>query len=455
MKGLIITGAIVVVLAGGGLWWGLRRAPADASLLAGPGLGDPGGVFTAQPSGPGTLIKLTDTQVPLRSFHWLPPLAGGYLAAQVLNQNDRQRVALFHDGALTDTLLILKPAGVNDAFWHFAILKAAAMVPDGRVVLLYQAGEPASTELPLVLSVDVASQQVVWSYRGAGERLASAEGTQPAVYLYGGKAAIQRLPLGAAAAAGPQHPAAKTIELPAEVAAVEDLLPTGSWSFLASHGDGLSAYQASTGWKHFPEPEDRGVACADWRSSLVRAGRDIWWQAVPGHLVKVRPDGRPLAQWQAQLPPEDPFARDARLWRLLGADPAGSLWFALGSPAPLPQAATPPPADPAVPPVPDGQGALPSGAGMPEVPEDWSSYVAQGLDRVYRWNPARKTMERTVLRSVWPSLNPPASVQAPGGLGLVPAAGALLGEGAGCAWWLPLAALPMEPAPVQADVQAM
>jgi len=454
MKGLIITGGIVVVLAGSGLWWGLRRAPADASLLAGPGLGDPGGVFTAQPSGPGTLIKLTDTQVPLRSFQWLPPLAGGYLAAQVLNQNDRQRVALFHDGALTDTLLILKPAGVNDAFWHFATLKGAALVPDGRVVLLYQAGDPASTELPLVLSVDVASQQVLWSYRGAGERLATTEGPQPAVYLYGGKAPIQRLPLGPAAAAGPQHPAPKTIELPAEVAAVEDLLPTGSWSFLASHGNGLSAYQASTGWKHFPEPEDRGVACGDWRSSLVRAGKNVWWQAVPGHLIKVRPDGRPIAQWQAQLPPEDPFARDAQLWRLLGEDPAGSLWFALASPTPLPQAAMAAPPDPAVPPT-DGQAALPPATGSPEVPEDWGPYVAQGLDRVYRWNPVRKTMERAALRSVWAALNPPSSVQAPGGQGLVPAAGALLAEGAGCAWWLPLAALPLQPAPVQADVQAM
>jgi hypothetical protein len=443
----LLLGLGVGVLALLGAWaaWTLRRQPGGASLLEATGNG-----FTAQPRGQGRFLQFQDAQYPLRAFHWLPPMPGGFLAAQMLGQNDRQRVALFQDGTPTDTLLVLKPVGVADGFWRFAELRAAAKAPGGLIILLYQAGDPASTELPLVLAMDPATQQARWSYRGAGTRLALTDGPDTAVYLYGGPGPIQRLALGPAGGAGVAHPAAKVIELPPEVAPVEDLLPTGDGSFLASHRDGLSAYRAGSGWTHFPAPADRGQACQDWRSSLTRSGGGIWWQAVPGRMLKVGRDGHPGQEWQRTLPAGDPFALDARLWRVLGADAGGALWFSLAVPAPAPAPAAP--SDPGAAQAPAPPPGTPAeGAQAPQDPaEAWGPYLAQGLDRIYRWTPAGNVLERVSLTQAWAALQPPPTVQAPAAgqgmaQGLVPAAGALLLEGPRCAWWLPLAALPFQP----------
>jgi hypothetical protein len=221
--------------------------------------------------------------------------------------------------------------------------------------------------------------------------------------------------------------------MPAGVQAVEDLLPTGS-GLLVSHRDGLSVWRAGS-WSLCPAPKDDGPACQGWKSSLTRSGKDIWWQALPGQLVKVRPDGTlgEPAHWE--LPPEDPFARDARLLRVIGADPAGSLWFVLASPAPAP-----PPAAPQEPGV-----QAPGAQAPPDPGADWALYAAAGLDRLYRWNPARKTLERMVLKQAWAALGLPPALPPPDlGQDLVPASGTLLPVGAGSAWWLPLGALPFE-----------
>jgi hypothetical protein len=432
---------LTLTLLGTGLWWSLRRQPAGTML------DDDQSAFKVVADGPGRLISFQDAQIPLRSFRWLPPLPGGYLAAQVLSQNDRQRVALFQDGSPRGLLLVQKPAGVSDGFWRFALLKDVAQVPGGIWVLLYQAADGASAEPPVALALDAASQQVRWIYRGACDRLAVSQGSE-ALYLFGGKAAIQRLDL-KTAGVGSLRPQAKTLELPPEIPEVEDLLPTGAWSFLVSHRNGLSAYQPKSGWTHVPVPEDppenRSVACQDWKSSLARNGKEVWWQAVPGRLVKVRPDGSSLDAWQADLG-GDPLARDARLLRLLGADPKGALWFTLATPAPAPPSPSPTPAS-----TPAEAGAAvqagpqegPAAAKAPE--EDWTPYVAQGLDRLYRWHPAHRTLERVVLgKEAWPALHLPTAVQPPAaGQGLVPASGALLAEGTRCCWWLPLESLPL------------
>jgi len=454
MKGVLFGGALVLALLGAGLAWALRRQPGSADLLETAGDG-----FTSLPSGSGRLLKLQDALFPLRVLRWLPPMPGGFLAAQMLGQNDRQRVALFRDGTPTDTLLVVKPAGVAEAFWRFAELRDAAMAPGGLLILLYRAGDPASQELPLVLALDLASQQARWSFRGAGARLAMAEGQEPGVYLFGGANPVQRLSL---AAAGPGRPAAREVVLPPGLSEVEDLLPTGAWSFLASHRDGLAAYRPGAGWTQQPSPADRGQACLDWRSSLTRAGKDIWWQAAPGHLTRVRPDGRPGPDWKAALPAADPFALDARLWRVLGADPKGGIWLALATPvvaqaAPAPAASAADsagtvPASPAADPASEAAAAPAAGAppaAGPEAPApadaqpDWASYLAQGLDRIYRWDPAGGTLERVSLQKAWAALNPPPTVQPPQPSGLTPAAGAILAEGVRCAWWLPLDALPL------------
>jgi hypothetical protein len=434
---------LLVSILGTGLWWSLRRQPAGSIL------DDEPSAFKVVAEGPGQLITFQEAQIPLRSFRWLPPMPGGALVAQVLSQNDRQRVALFQDGIPQNLLLVEKPLGVGDGFWRFAQLKQAAQAAGGTLVLLYQPGEASSAELPLVLALDVASQQVRWACRSACDHLAVSQGSE-AVFLFGGKAPVQRVELNPPAGAASLRPQVKSIELPPEIPEVEDLLPTGAWSFLVSHRNGLSAYQAKPGWTHFPAPEDRGVPCQNWRSSLVRNGKDIWWQAVPGRLVKIGADGRTLTTWQTDLGP-DPFARDARLLRLLGADPAGALWFTLASPDPAALTPQPPqPQDDGAPPA-SAEGA--EGAEGPEaqvpVPDpnaDWAPYLAQGLDRVYRWDPVHRTLERVLLgKDAWNALHPPATVEPPApGRGLVPSAGALLAEGPRCCWWLPLAALPAQ-----------
>jgi hypothetical protein len=433
MKGLVIAACLATLAMGGAVWWALQRPPSTAPL------DDQANAFSVQASGPGQLITFQDAQVPLRALRWLPPLPGGILAAQMLGQNDRQRVLLFHDGA-QDSLLVLKPVGVADGFWRFAELREAAMAPGGTLLLLYRAGAADSPEAPLVLALDVASQQVKWSSRGAFSHLALGQG-QDLVYLYGGSSPILRLTL--KAGAGSAHPAFESIELPPGIPEVDALLPTAT-GFLVSHQEGLSVYRGRQGWTQYPAPANDGPACQGWKSSLVRAGRDIWWQAVPGQLVKLRPDGQPadaVSRWL--LPPGDPFAPDARLLRVLGATPDGWLWFNLATPAP----AAPATVAPAAPdPTPD---AAPDAAAPPAT--DWGLYAAAGLDRLYRWNPARNALERVALKQAWAALNPPATVQMPvPGQGIAPAAGSLLAEGIRCAWWLPLTALPC-----QRVVQAM
>ena len=434
MKRVFAAAALVLLLLGAGLAWLLRRPAAPAPL------DDPGSGFLAEASGPGRLFRFLDGQAPLRLLRWLPPLPGGLLAAQQLGQNDRQRLALFGPGPNPDSLLILKPLGVSEAFWRFAALKAALPAPGGALLLLYQSGDAASAELPLVLDLDTASQQVRWSYRGAGDRLALTPGGE-AAYLCGGKAPIQRLALASGGQGGP-HPAPKVLELPPEIQEVEGFLPTGATTFLVSHSHGLAAYQPGSGWTHFPAPEAPGVPCQGWTSTLTPAGKAVWWQAAPGSLAKIRPDGRPLATWSEQLEPGDPLARDAQLLRLLGADPAGDLWFTLASPAPAAQA----PAAAAPGPAEAGE-AAPAGAGPQGADGDWPAYAAaQGLDRIYRWDPAAGKLARVALGPAWTALNPPPSVPAPApAQALAPAAGALLAEGNRCVWWLPLAALPLAP----------
>ncbi|MDR3672233.1 MAG: hypothetical protein P4L36_15400 [Holophaga sp.] len=439
MKKAPVISACVVAAAlavGGGLRWALQRPPSTAPE------DDQGSGFTVQTSGSGQLITFQDAQIPLRALRWLAPLPNGILAAQMLGQNDRQRVVLFHDGT-QDSLLVLKPVGVADGFWRFAELREAAMAPDGMLLLLYRAGDPNSHEAPLALGLDVTSQQVKWFRRGAFSHLAVAQGPQSLVYLYGAKGPIQRLTL------KPGYPS-EAVELPAEISELDDLLPTGG-GFLVSHPNGLSAYRGKQGWTHYPAPESDGPPCVGWKSSLARTGKTTWWQPVPGKLVKLRPDGQPDATSSWQLRPEDPFAPDVHLLRMLGAAPDGWIWFALASPAPAAPGASPAaPGAAAAPGAPPASSSLPVQAPDPAAPPvpatDWGLYAAAGLDRMYRWNPARNALERVALKQAWAALNPPAAVQMPlPGQGVAPAAGSLLAEGIRCAWWLPLAALPCQP----------
>jgi hypothetical protein len=235
---------------------------------------------------------------------------------------------------------------------------------------------------------------------------------------------------------------AKDIELPPEAQDLEDLLPTGAWTFLAATRAGLSAYQGSKGWTHYPGPEDKGVPCAGWKSRLAQGGRKIWWQPAPGRLVQVGQDGSLVADREITgFAPEDPQARDAGLLQLMGADATGRLWFSLATPAGPSAVAAPAPGADAVP----AQGA----EGQP-APEDWAAYAARGLDRAYRWNPDKEGgLERLDWRQAWAALKAPAEMG--GAVPRVhPGAGSLLLEGNRAGWWLPLAALPFQAVKAQA-----
>lgn len=466
--------ALGLALLGAGWGWrALRHRPGFAGLPEAPG-----SAFTIQSNGPGQLVRYLDGPAPLRVLRWLPPLAGDTVVAQVLGQNDRQRIALLHPGSPADLQLVSRPTGVADSFWRFATL-GQAVLADGILLLLYRAEDPGSTEPPLLLAMDPSSQQALWWYRGPGTRLVLDEAPQAGVYLYGGAGPVLRLPLKPAPGADPARPAVRTIPLPPEVRTAEALLPTGTGAFLVSHPDGLAAYRNSA-WITLPAPEARGQACQAWHSTLARSGRDLWWQAVPGQWCKVRADGRPVTVWSMALPEGDPYALDAGLAQLLGATPDGALWFALATPvaalapvqtdapasapasvpasaqtpAPAPaQTSTQASAHTSVPASAEPSAALSEQASAPASDQtsaqtsgpDWAAYLAQGQDRVYRWDPARHGLARSSLRAFWASFSPPPPVPVPAPGTLAPAAGALLAEGSLCAWWLPLAALPLVP----------
>jgi hypothetical protein len=99
-------------------------------------------------------------------------------------------------------------------------------------------------------------------------------------------------------------------------------------------------------------------------------------------------------------------------------------------------------------------GAAGTGGTMPAVegepaPEDWAAYAARGLERVYRWNPDKETLERLTWREAWTALKAPVDM-AGGTVQVHPGAGTLVLEGNRAAWWLPLAALPFQAVKAQA-----
>ena len=428
---------VALIVVAGGLWLSIRRQPSGTPLP------DIQGPFLVETSGPGHLIRLQDPQ-PLRALHWVQPLPGGLMAAQVLTQSDRQEVVFFREGQLASEVLVVKPFGIAEGFWRFAVLKEVADLPGGEAVLLYGPADPASGEPSVAIAVDVAHGDVRWTHRGPWSRMALAPGKDASLFFFGGPSPIQRLPLGAASGgeagrAGP-NAAAKAVELPAEIASVDDLLPTGGSGFLVSHAKGLSAYASATGWQHGPAPDAAEVPCQSWHGTLAQAGGKLWWQANPGQVHQVKADGTLLNDRQPTFPEGDGFSPDAHLLRLLGGNPKGELWFALATPA-----------NPASPPAPaatgdPAQGMVP--AASPETPApvfDWLAYSAQGLDRIYRWDPRTERLERLSWAAAWAGLKAPAEVPQPGAAqALRPGSGALLLEAPRSAWWLPLQALPFQ-----------
>lgn len=422
---------VIAVLAIGllllGLMYALRRRPGELPV------GEEGQqAFRVESSGRGTSIRYDDPRTPLRSLRWLPPLQQGVLVVQVATQNDRQQVSLFKDAAFQESYLVPKPQGVRDGFFRLAELRQALVVDGDAAVLLYLV--PGSEEPPLVIALDLQTKMIRWTHRAKGERLALAG---DAVYLFGAKTPPVRLPLalsdGEKTSAAGARSSAKVVELPPEIPEVADLRPTGSWSFLVVHKGGLSAYLGSKGWLHHPVPEGDPGLFKDIGPALGSDGKRFWWQPSPGHVIQVLADGTPKSTWSpSALPTAPPFARDASLLHLLGADADGKLWFDLAIPTQ--------PLQPAAPPEPEPKPEEPAGtpASPATEPVDWPAYVSQGLDRLYCWDPQKRLLQRFG----WSRLEIPQGMPRPGnGTRFLPEAGALLLENGASAWLLPSSAL--------------
>lgn len=451
MKKLLIPLICLAALVAASLWFLVRRgstgAPPAETTLA----------FQIEDFGPGTLLHYADGQTPLRALRWLVPLPGGIQPVQVLTQSDRQRLVLFQNGKLIVNIVVPRPSGVREGFFNFAELRDLIVVPDDVAVLLYRSTDASSGELPLIITMDLASQAPRWVHRAPGERLALGEDSKSgSVFLFGTASVIVRMPLalqkGEKTSATPYRVAAKPIDMPEEIKGPADLLPTGPWSFLLAHAGGLSSYAESKGWQHWPSPLENPLTFTESSPVLARA-KGYWWQPFPGRIIQIKADGAPMATFDsAALAPAEPWARDGALLKLRGADPAGNLWFSLATPSTPSSLATPEA------PVVGAKGEpepiqsadrtwKPEGpTGSPSTTqEDWSLYCSQGLERVYRWNPERRTLHGRALPEIWAALALPQGVNRPTGIqDFHPESGRILVESGLTAWLLPLEALPLE-----------
>lgn len=428
----IISSVAVLALAACGTWLLVRRprvAPPEQAEVQ---------PFKVQSLGPASLLILETNDAALRALRWMPPGPGGLQVVQAVTQANRQRVALFSSSQLVGVWLVPKPEGVRDGFFNFAELQAAEVVPGDVAVLLYRGVEGSRDEASLVLALDLATSEVRWSHRITGDCLALAPGPKdPAVWVYGAAAPPVRLPLATTTRSAPTP-----LDVPAEVKGITQLLPTGSHTFLATHAGGLSAYLGSQrGWVHQAAPEpaaDEALAFPSARGTLAEA-QGYWWQPRPGVVLKVSREAAIEGRLGPEgLRPEEPYARDAALLTLMGADTAGALWFRLSIPYTAASAPLPAPAGEVWQPEAGGGGAL---------PEDWPAYATAGQGRAYRWDPRQRTLQVLRLSEAWQTLGLPPTFTVPQGVeGLRPTAGAFTLPAGTTLLWVPLSSLPLGPA---------
>lgn len=424
-----------LALAGAGLWMLVRREPGTAppeEAAAG---------FQVEPFGAGFLYRYADGQTPLRALKWMPPLPGGIQILQVVSQSNRQRVVVFRHGVQTADFHLPRPEGLREGFFNFAELVDAHVAGD-LALLLYSSSSTTSGELPLVIALELPSGSLRWVHRAAGQRLAlGPEAKDRAVFLFGVDTPILRLPLELAKderlGPTPARKGIKAVDLPEEIKTVSDLLPTGSWGFLVAHGSGLSAYSSAKGWIHHPLPAPGPHAFRDSHGVLASA-RGFWWQPSPGSLLSVSAEGEPTGPGDLLPQPPQPWERDRTLLRLKGADPQGNLWFTLATPLTPSPLATPESTAPQEP----GAVAPASAEAQPLESEEWAAHLARGLDRLYRWNPERRSLQVVLLPRAWPALPLPKGIVRPSACrDLNPASGDLLVESGPVGYRTPLETL--------------
>ena len=430
-----------------GAWLLVRRG----SVVNAPE--DTPSTFRTEPFGIGTLYRHSGEQAPLRALRWLAPQPDGIQALQVVTQSDRQRLVLFRDGNQVADLLVPRPSGIREGFFNFAELSEAIILPD-LAILFYRSANPSGGELPLVVAQELATGELRWVHRAAGDHIVpTSDAKDEAVYLYGSTSPVLRLPLALQKAerpgSTPFRGALKPMEMPEEIQTISGFLPTSAGSFLLAHAAGISAFSPNKGWRHWPMPSQGSLTFTDSRSTLA-ASKGYWWQPFPGKLIQVQADGTPLGTEVSLPAPAEPWSRDRALLRLMGADPSGNLWFSLAAPSMSSPVATPEPQPSGEPPPAAVSGTdaaseevLKSGTTPPLADSDeWTSYLARGLDRAYLWHPEQRILRQVDLSKFWTTLAFPPGLNRPATFpNLRPATGAALVESGSTAWRIPLEAL--------------
>lgn len=473
MKKALIAALILMFSMGGGIWWWLRSRSTTFSV------DEPAQGFSADNLGVGRLFRYAEDGRPLRAFHWLRPSAGGIEVAQVLTQTDQQQIGIFQNGQLLEQLHVPRPEGVTEGFYRFAQLRDAAVVPGDVAVLLYCAQDATSADVPLIVALDLKTRSIRWNHRAMVDRLALAmdprqdkgNANHDAVIGFGdaGEWVSLPLPLQPGEREGAKSPraSARAIEMPPEIQGVTELIPTGDSSFLVSHRMGLSAYLEGTGWNHISSLPPSSLGFVEPKSNVASNGKKLWWQPEPGRIIQVQSDGSPVALWEPRnFPIPAPYEKDAEMLRLLGADSEGKLWFGLTAPTlmqPVAGLAQPPGTPSATPAYTPQPSAAKDGGGKPDAPavtgstqepqpqndpgfdrSAWETYLRQGQDRIYCWDPESGAIKRASWTDCWRKLGPPSDSSIPfGDGGLVPRSGGFLFSSGTQAWWLPLKELPL------------
>lgn len=418
---LIALTALAALLAGGAAYLARRRPAAPPPEAEIP-------PFQSQTAGAALLLRHADESTPLRALRWLPAGPGGLQIVQVTTQTDRQRVALFENGSFAGIWLVPRPEGVGEGFFRFAELTDATTT-GSEIFLLYRTAEGSRPENPLLLALGRKDGQIRWARRPAGTHLTAQAGPDgpTALWCYGQNAPPQRIDLRTGQLGAP-------LELPPEIQTLGPLAANRNGLLFIAHPGGL-ALRRKEGWAYHPAPvpgDSEEPPAPPFEGRLAASPSGLWWQFQADGIVSVRADGS-LGEAQRLTLPE-PWDRDVRRLRLLGADPDGHLWFEAALSAPT----TP--------------GAQESGwedAGNPS-PETASVALVSDAPRVYRFDPAQRRLDQCRLDHAWKALQIPFAP--PGSFtGLAPAGGAWTPTLAdGSQLWIPLTRLPLtalEPQP--------
>ncbi len=395
-----------------------------------------GALFTASPAGSGALFQLhAAADQPLRSVRFLPALTDGEVIAQVLTQTGDQLVGWFDDGKFMGTLRLQVPENVPQAFFRFANLEDAAVLPDRTLLLLYTDGTGGGSA-PWLMAVgpDGATR---WSVKGTGTGIALEPGGKSC--LVWDAANLGRVSWSAGASF-------KALPLPDGVSVLDAVLPLAGGRMMLTHPGGMAMLNGGV-WTLTPLPDPNELSFPGSLGVLAPSGDAVYWQPRPGQLAKVAADGTiaPIALTQLAAPTDR--ARDLALLRLVGSDSRGRLWFRLATPdltvaphavavdAPSPAlAATAALTGSSPAPAPSAAAEAPA----PFDPAPWMDYLKGGLDRVYVWDPKVNALTLVDWKARWAALGAPSDFPLPLPRSLQPQGGALLLDLDTRAWWLPL-----------------